>query len=469
MASRKSFTRSRRRASSVPLRELVQKSRYHADVIVVGAGAAGLTAASDLGRAGLSVLILEARSRIGGRIFTQRDPATGAPIELGAEFIHGLPPEIWEPLQARNTRITEVEGSQWCHQDGALCECRFFSQIDKILKKMDDRVPDESFLSFLRRCSPESGSAKQEETNRRAIAYVSGFNAADPDRVGVHWLVQGMRSEEKIEGDRAFHSEHGYSDLLEILRQNVADARGTIQTGSVVELIRWKQNSVEVHIGGEQQSILSARKVLVTLPVGVLQARPGERGAVRFDPELPDSKHEALRRIAMGKVIRVTLCFKTRFWDALPAPGSSFKTLADMSFLFTEDQLFPTWWTTMPRKLPIITGWAPFRAAERLSGKDPGEIVQEAVSTLGNLLAVPGLANQLDVGYVHDWQSDPFARGAYSYGLVGGDGAQAALATPLNNTLFFAGEATETTGLNGTVHAAIATGHRAAREVLSAT
>src|SRR5215467_10182761 len=162
-----------------------------ADIIVIGAGAAGLAAAATLGQSGLTVVVLEARDRIGGRIFTHLDPASPVAIELGAEFIHGMPPEIWLPLQAKNTQISEVKGDAWCVRNGRLCGCDFFSSVDDILEEMDDKAPDESFLSFLHRSFPESSlNEKQREANRRAIAYVSGFNAADPDRVGVHWLVQ---------------------------------------------------------------------------------------------------------------------------------------------------------------------------------------------------------------------------------------------------------------------------------------
>src|SRR5580692_10168 len=194
------------------------------DVIVIGAGAAGLAAASELGRAGLSVAILEARDRIGGRMFTLRDPVYQAPIELGAEFIHGLPPEIWQPLQGRNIRVTEVTGEPWCFHEGRLSTCEFFSPVDDILEQMDARSPDESFLSFLKRCCKESkGNPEQRRAEQRALAYVTGFNAADPDRVGVHWLVQGMRAEEKIEGDRAFRAPNGYADLVDIFRKELAD------------------------------------------------------------------------------------------------------------------------------------------------------------------------------------------------------------------------------------------------------
>ena len=170
-----------------------------ADVIVVGAGAAGLAAASELAESGLSVVVLEARERIGGRIVTLQDSRLQFPIELGAEFIHGRPPEIWNLLQKQGIPITEVKGDNWC-VDGRLSPCDFFSEVDDILRRMDDHGPDESFQSFLQRCCPDASA----ETKEHAVGYVAGFNAADPAQVGVHWLVQEMRAEEKIDGERAF-------------------------------------------------------------------------------------------------------------------------------------------------------------------------------------------------------------------------------------------------------------------------
>jgi monoamine oxidase len=189
----------------------------------------------------------------------------------------------------------------------------------------------------------------------------------------------------------------------------------------------------------------------------------------------------------MGKVIRLTLRFRDRFWDDIfPACDNSSnrsssghtsseqsssgqsKTLSGMSFLFSQDDFFPTWWTRMPEALPIITGWAPFRCAERLSGANRSLVISQALETLGRLLRSDSkhLAQTLEAAYFHDWQDDPFSRGAYSYGPVGADELQTALASPLDNALFFAGEATDTTGHNGTVHGAIATGRRAAREIV---
>jgi monoamine oxidase len=95
--------------------------------MIVGAGVAGLAAAAQLREAGVAVTVLEARDRIGGRVLTYHDPASPIPIELGAEFIHGVAPEILTPLQQANAPVTEVEGDIWCVTDGRLAECTFFA------------------------------------------------------------------------------------------------------------------------------------------------------------------------------------------------------------------------------------------------------------------------------------------------------------------------------------------------------
>jgi len=160
------------------------------DVIIIGAGVAGLFAASDLSGSGMSVAIVEARDRIGGRIYSIPGPRHYA-IELGAEFIHGKPQEILDPLRRNNVSLTEVKGDNWCAQDSRLAHCDYFSQVDNLLHQMSEDEPDESFDNFLRRCCPEASS----EIKERALSYVSGFNAADPALVSVHWLVRQMRAE----------------------------------------------------------------------------------------------------------------------------------------------------------------------------------------------------------------------------------------------------------------------------------
>jgi monoamine oxidase len=441
------------------------------DVIVIGAGASGLTAAAKLATVGYNVAILEARDRMGGRMFTVHDSKCGAPVELGAEFIHGRPPEIWDLLKRHKLKAKEVIGDGWCAQEGRLTKCAFFPDVDQILEKMSDRGPDQTFSQFLRDCCGKKDK-HLEVAKKWATGYVSGFNAADPAVVGVHWLVKGMRSEKKIGSDRIFHVHGGYASLVDVLYRQITAAGVGVHKGAVAEAINWRRGRVEIKTRMKNEAyIFAASQALITVPLGVLQARAGSKGAIRFDPALPASKQDAIRGLMMGKVIRVTLRFRERFWESLPKNrGGNPKTMKNMSFLFSTDAWFPTWWTTTPQPLPFITGWAPFRCAQKLSGKSVEFVAEQGLKALHRLLGVSmrELEDMFEHAYSHDWQTDPFSRGAYSYGKVGGDGAEEALAKPVMDTLFFAGEATDPNGQNGTVHAAIASGYRAADEIIKA-
>src|ERR1700676_580990 len=433
------------------------------DVIVLGAGAAGLSAAAELAENGLSVGILEARERVGGRIYTLKDVAQQFPIELGAEFIHGRVPEILDPLRQNKIPVSEVDGDNWCSENGRLSSCDFFPEVDEILQQMTRDGPDESFASFLRRCCPNaSPSAK-----KHALSYVAGFNAADPAQVSVHWLVRQMKAEDKIEGDRAFRARGGYQPFLELLQQRVAKAGVSVRKNTVVRCVTWRSGNVSIEaISGERAISLHAGRVLVTVPLGVLQAQPGEQGAIEFSPPLPKEKLDSIAGMGMGKVFRAVLHFRDRFWDRIHPGGNRHKNLDRMSFLFSQDKWFHTWWPAMPDQFPIITGWAPSQSAEKLES-DSLPVVTHALQTLGGLLGV-GISEMerfLEIAYFHDWQADPYSRGAYSYVKAGAGDAPEMLSRPVVATLFSAGEAADITGNNGTVHGAIASARHAVAEI----
>ncbi|HXW93891.1 MAG TPA: NAD(P)/FAD-dependent oxidoreductase [Terriglobales bacterium] len=436
------------------------------DVVILGAGAAGLAAAVELGGAGIRPTILEARERIGGRMFTQWDAASNTAVELGAEFIHGLPKEIWEPLAAHGVSVREVRGEFWCVEDQQLRPAESFSDADSVLDEMDDRQADESFVRFLdRRFPPATRTPRLEAAIARAGNFITGFHAADPNLIGVHWLVKSRRAEEQIAGDRTFRIENGYRALAEIFHRQLVAAGVSIECNSVAEQIEWGPGRVTVRARNRSgMASLEARSVLISLPLGVLQA-----GSLRFSPELPAAKRKSIDSLVMGKVIRVTLSFRQRFWENLrPGPNRESKTLEAMSFLFSQDAWFPTWWTQMPSKVPLLTGWSPAQCAQRVSGRGVAFTIDRSLESLGGLLRVSPreLEALLLEAYVHDWQQDPFARGAYSYGRAGQDGAGRELAIPVDGTLFFAGEAVDVSGQNGTVHGAIASGKHAARQLL---
>jgi monoamine oxidase len=199
----------------------------------------------------------------------------------------------------------------------------------------------------------------------------------------------------------------------------------------------------------------------VTLPLGVLQA-----GDVRFVPAL-DAKRGALGALAMGSVVKIVLAFRERFWSTLARSG---ETLDDMSFLFAGDDRFPTWWAHVPERDKLLVAWAAGPRASRLDGTDGATLAGQAIESLARHLGLEraDVQRRLDSSHAHDWSADPYSRGAYSSVLVGGAGAPGELGQPLAGTLFFAGEATDVGGHNGTVHGAIASGRRAAREIATA-
>jgi monoamine oxidase len=433
-----------------------------ADVVIIGAGVAGLTAARLLGEAGLRVLILEARDRIGGRVWTTYS-LDGLPVELGAEFIHGHPRATFDLVRAANLDVREFDGPQWIYEDGKLQRSGdFFARIQSILDKMNDRGPDRSFARYLDDCCIGEDAAKLW-----GLEYIEGFHGALAERISVHSLVRGSKAEKEVDGSRAFQFVHGYGSLLQVLKDALPQSFVNICLNTVVNVVRWANHEVRIQTQTAGGSVeFSAPRVLVTLPLGVMQTPHNAPGAVSFEPAL-EEKASALLLLYLGQAIRISLLFRQRWWEQVAPVGGEPGALRDMSMVFSHQEWFPTWWTRVT-SAPILTGWAASRRGERLSGK-PGLFIRDrALESLATIFQFPrpALEAMLQSWHVHDWQFDPYARGSYSYVGVGGEGAQAELAAPMADTLFFAGEATNSEGHHGTVHGAIATGERAAREIL---
>ncbi len=431
-------------------------------VLIVGAGIAGLAAASRLSRAGLDVNIVEARDRIGGRIWTLRDPEIAHPVELGAEFVHGKPAEIWRYHQPGTIDIDEGDGSNWCVEQGRLDSCNFFEQVEKIMDRLKDYCgPDISFQQFLDHNGPIDDSIR-----RRALNYVMGFHGADPRDAGIASLARDTFAAEKIEGDRAFRICQGYGALLDLLLDDCELAGVTIHLRQVVERIDWSGPVVRIETNHQGRKVeFTADLAIVTLPVGVLRLRPEEVGYVEFAPPLAE-KRGALETLAAGHVMRISLVFSDRFWGEEAVVRR--KGLADLHFLFSDDPWFPNWWTRAPKPVPLLTGWSPALRSEPFAGQSLEFITEHALQSLSRLLSlsVDYLEEKLVSAYSHDWITDPFSRGAYSYARVGGLESFQQLAQPLGGKLYFAGEATDSTGHHGTVHGAIASGDRVAGEIL---
>jgi monoamine oxidase len=424
-----------------------------------------LTAARDLAVAGVEVVILEARERIGGRIYTHHNSIV--PIEAGAEFVHGRHPRLLQIIEDAKTLFCDVTQRHWYLEEGVVGNSReFWNKLTPLMDLMNPDEPDRSFQDFLRSLPNDEATAMAKAV---AIGYVEGFHAASIDRIGVHGLIKTNEAAEQIKGDCSFRILGGYDRVTETLRAEALAQGATFCLNTIVKEIRWSRNRVEVvSIADKRMQVFSGSRAVITLPIGVLQAKIHQRGAVRFVPDLPEKKQTALDGIVMGHAVRIILHFRERFWEKLELPAKyGRQALSQLGFIHFPEAAFPTWWTLLPVRAPVIVGWAGGPDAEKFIGQSKEFAVEQALGSLEKILGVSedNLRKLLLASYCHDWGSDPFSRGAYSYLAVNGLEAQRALARPLDETLFFAGEGVSV-GHVGTVHGAIDTGQRAAKEIL---
>ncbi len=430
------------------------KSDY--DAVIVGAGAAGLAALCELDRAGLRVLCLEARDRIGGRVYTVHDPLSPMPIELGAEFIHGRAPEIWEIIRSQRLLAYDCADSAVHIKNGRVNHGEngwdLVDEVTQEMRKAAETGEDRTFADFA------AASSHSEDAKQLASSYVEGFNAARKEIVSIASLAKDANASDEIDGDHSFRFLNGYDALIHSLAAAVSESPEKLRMNAVVRRIAWSAGRAKVNFQSAvtgQPAEIAAGRVIVTAPLPVLTAQ------IVFDPE-PREALQAARALEFGQVVRLVLRFRRAFWEEN-------KEFAEAGFLLSNEKFFPTWWVVLPVRAPLITGWSAGPHADDLLGASRSEVIDRAVDDLGRITSMrkSELQNLLEAAYFHDWHADPFARGAYSYVPVGALNAREVLAKAVENTLYFAGEATETNGHSGTVHGAIASGRRAARQILN--
>jgi monoamine oxidase len=417
------------------------------DLLILGAGIAGLRAADLLSQAGLRVTILEARNRLGGRIHTVMDKTLATPLDLGAEFIHGRPSQTLNLLKEARLTSYDVPDRHHFLRNRHLSENhRFWPQIERVLSRLPKlTAPDLSFDEFLSRQHALSPAAA-----RSARSFVSGFDAANTSLIGVAGLSLAEQISEKIDGDLTFRPLGGYHPLIHYLAQKFQQRGGDVHLNSIVRHIEWSPQGCRVTADANGKSItFTAKKILITLPLGVLKTSD-----VIFSPLVPGLS-EALAGLEMGPVIKIIFRFRNPFWEN--------RDLQNLSFFHSFGSPFPTWWTQLPLRLPLLTAWCGGERAAELATRTDKQILDTAIRTLAKCFATSPawIARQIESHHLANWPNDPFAHGAYSYVGVGGLPAAKNFHKLGQKILYFAGEHT-CPELIGTVAAALASADRIA-------
>ena len=421
-------------------------------IIVVGAGIAGLGAAQTLRKWGYKVVVLEARSRIGGRIWTSRK-WEDAPLDLGASWIHGVSGNPIAKL-AKEHRIETVETdyeNQWIYKaDGSELtnaeyatleeyESTITEYIEEAIWERDDDAPLKAILDAV--LSNEGAS----DDEKQIILYllntiVEHEYAADISELSLFTFDEG---DEYGGEDVIFPG--GYEQIIEIL----ADCLD-IRLDETVQRVEYQGSGVSIHTN---KGIYEGDRAVITLPLGVLK-----KGKVDFFPPLPSEKQDAIRNLGMGLLDKSYLRFPNIFWP---------KEAELLGYLGVNKGEWAEWLNIAHyTDEPILLGFNAATFARKVDGWSDQQIVDSAMAALRNMYGA-NIPDPLD-WQITRWADDSFSWGSYSY-LAPGTNSKTLkeLARPVEEKLFFAGEATSS-DYQATVHGAYLSGIRAAEEIWDA-
>ncbi|HTF27571.1 MAG TPA: NAD(P)/FAD-dependent oxidoreductase [Flavitalea sp.] len=420
------------------------------DVIIIGAGASGLMAANQLSEKGMNVLVLEADSRLGGRIHTQQDPAFPGILEFGAEFVHGNLPLTLALLDEAGIRYEEVSDTMIKIKDGKWNRTdEFIDGWDEMLEKMRSIKMDMSLKSFL---DLYFKLEKYETLRKEVVRFAEGFDLADVNLVSMQFLFNEWKHENAVQ----YRIPGGYKKLVDYLAGKCRGRECKILTGVNVDKVEWKKNRVRVH--SKAGKIYEAGKVIITVPLGVIQKVDVTSQVIEFNPSISVLLKNA-QFIGFGSVIKYFALFENFF-------SSQLKEAA----IILSDQKIPTWWARFYDNKVLLTGWLGGPAAVKNAGKSQIEYRNQVLDTLSSMFRVDKieLEKKLKAVKTISWGDNPLSYGAYSYEMVGSKEVKKILRQPIAGTVFFAGEGLHDGGNPGTVEAALINGKEVAQKLLSA-
>jgi monoamine oxidase len=426
-------------------------------IIIVGAGAAGLMAAKELSKSH-KVTVLEARSKPGGRIRTEYDFSSGTIYELGAEFVHGKLPLTLKLLEEAGLPYHEMEGEMWQVKGDELVEDEQVIEHRKLFnRRLKDLQHDQTIDEFLQAHFSDDKYASLKESVRR---YAAGYDTADPAKASAIALREEWQAENN---DEQYRIAGGYHQLINYMAETCVKQGCDVVTDAEVKEIRWEKDSVSAVTSGGKT--YSGTKIIVTIPLNVLKAPIGEKGSITFSPAIP-AVQQAVMEMEMGAIIKILLLFREPFWTSGETAKRTSEDLEKMSFIFSRERV-PTWWTQFPRQSPLLTGWLGGPAAEKLKDTTDEEILTISLESLAHIFKTTAeeIRGQLAEWKIINWTAASYARGSYSYATVATKYARQVLAEPVDNTIYFAGEALYEGAEMGTVEAALASGRQVAHMI----
>lgn len=414
-------------------------------IVIVGAGAAGLMAACKLSEQGHQVTVVEARDRIGGRIHTLQE-GFSSPVEAGAEFIHGELPLTQQLLTKAGAAATPMSGRPYQVYNGEISqEEPFDSQWNMLMAALAGLQSDTDIATFLNEHFPRE---QYEDLHHTVFGFVEGYDAADAHKASA-FALRGEWSES--EEATQYHIPGGYVRIIRYLFDEITKAGGKIILSSPVKEVRWATGRATVIT--TRDLTLEAEKVIVTIPLGVLQ-----HGDIRFVPAIKNLA--AVNDIGFGGIVKFLFEFKHAFWEDHAA-----RKMKKAGFIFS-DAFVPTWWTQLPDKMPLLTGWLGGPKTSSISHRQE-DLFEEALKSLAYIFNYPekNIRDEIRAWHIADWVTDPYSRGAYGYAMVKTPEARVRLSTPIADTIYFAGEALYEGTAMGTVEAALTSGETVAKQI----
>jgi monoamine oxidase len=420
-------------------------------VVVIGAGIAGIAAARALEDAGLDIVVLEARSRIGGRIRT--DLSLDVPLDLGASWIHGVasPNPIWELRNQYGLRtvatnyddivIYDADGRRLSAAQADADADRYFQLYREARRWGDRRRRDVSLQAGMNYAIRQEGLTPLQ---RRAVAFHLNYNVEqDYGAAASELSIRNFDQDLWLGGRQDAIVRDGYEGLTTVLADGL-----DIRRGQRVESIEYGSSGVTVRT---ERSETDAAFAVVTVPLGVLKA-----GDIRFDPALPRRKQAAIDRLGVGSLNKLYLRFPEQFWDDREQIGYMAATRGVWSLWFDYSRIVNE---------PILLGLNAAAYGATIERKGDEQTVDEAMDVLRTIYGdgIPEPRESL----ISRWNADEFALGAYSHIPPGARGLDyRALAEPTASRLFWAGEATSRK-YPQTVAGAYLSGQRAANQIVA--